>query len=216
LRRLETFPVCHILLNDPKFFSVLLLIDRDLAQQCQAAGCPCGGALHKANYPRKPRGCPPDARTDCALRFSFCCNRCRKRMTAQSVRFLGRRVYLSLAVVLLCGRRGRPPTAPGKHGEPARQQPRYKWARRCRCRYGPWPAGGTGGFNYFQQPHSGRRVARASCRRSRRQSCRPVCWRALPARRHSPCPCCWRFSVPCRSHDDHVVRCSPLTRRGCQ
>lgn len=97
--------MCHILLNDPKFFSVLLLIDHELARQLQAAGCPCGGTLHKANYPRKPRGCPPEARADCEVRFSFCCHDCRKRMTAQSTRFLGRRVYLSLAVVLLSGRR---------------------------------------------------------------------------------------------------------------
>lgn len=97
--------MCHILLTDPKFFSALLLIDQELAQQRQAAGCACGGALHKADYPRKPRGCPVEARPDCASRFSFCCNRCRKRATAQSVRFLGRRLYLALAVVLLSGRR---------------------------------------------------------------------------------------------------------------
>lgn len=55
--------MCHILLNDPKFFALLLRIDCELAQQCQAAGCPCGGTLHQANYPRKPRGCPAQART---------------------------------------------------------------------------------------------------------------------------------------------------------
>lgn len=85
--------MCHILLNDPKFFSLLLHIDRDLAQQCRAAGCPCGGTLHQANYPRKPRGCPREARADCERRFSFCCNRCRRRITARSVRFMGRRAY---------------------------------------------------------------------------------------------------------------------------
>jgi hypothetical protein len=99
LRRLETTKVCHILLNDTQFFSMLLLIDRDLGRQRQALGCDCGGNLHKADYPRKPRGCPREARADCASRFSFCCSRCRKRVTAESVRFLGRRVYLSLAVV---------------------------------------------------------------------------------------------------------------------
>jgi hypothetical protein len=33
-------------------------------------------------------------------RLSFCCAVCRKRATSLSVRFLGRRVYLALAVVL--------------------------------------------------------------------------------------------------------------------
>lgn len=96
--------MCHILLHDPKFFSILLRIDRDLAAQRQAQGCPCGGVLHKADYPRKPRACPNEVRADYESRFSFCCNRCRKRSTAMSVRFLGRRVYLSLAVVLLSAR----------------------------------------------------------------------------------------------------------------
>jgi hypothetical protein len=111
LRRLETIEVCHILLNDPQFISMLLLIDRDLAEQRRSRGCPCGGVLHRADYPRKPRGCPPEARADCNSRFSFCCNQCRKRVTVESVRFMGRRVYLSLAVVLLSGRRARPTAA---------------------------------------------------------------------------------------------------------
>ena len=39
-------------------------------------------------------------RGDCSSRLSFCCALCRKRATSLSVRFLGRRVYLGLAVVL--------------------------------------------------------------------------------------------------------------------
>ncbi len=39
-------------------------------------------------------------RGDCLSRLSFCCAVCRKRATSLSVRFLGRRVYLGLAVVL--------------------------------------------------------------------------------------------------------------------
>lgn len=97
--------MCHILLQDPKFFQLLLRIDIDLAAQTLAGKCPCGGVLHKADYPRKPRGCPIEVRADYASRFSFCCSRCRKRSTAMSVRFLGRRVYLSLVVVLLSARR---------------------------------------------------------------------------------------------------------------
>lgn len=104
----ETIKVCQILLQDPKFFQLLLQIDIDLAEQTRVRKCSCGGALHRANYPRKPRGCLNEARADFASRFSFCCSQCRKRTTAKSVRFLGRRVYLSLAVVLLSARQAGP------------------------------------------------------------------------------------------------------------
>ena len=92
--------MCHVLLQDPRFFALLLAIDRDQAAQTQAAGCACEGRLHCANYPRKPRGCLPEFRSNFDHRFSFCCGTCRKRTTAVSVRFLGRRVYLALVVVL--------------------------------------------------------------------------------------------------------------------
>jgi hypothetical protein len=92
--------VCHALLHDPRFFTLLLQIDQELAAQTQAKGCACSGPLHRADYPRKPRGCPPEARGSVERRFSFCCDHCRKRTTSPSVRFFGRRVYLSLAVVL--------------------------------------------------------------------------------------------------------------------
>jgi len=96
--------VCHALLQDPKFFRLLLRIDEELAGQARAPGCACGGVLHRANYPRKPRACLNEVRADFESRFSFCCNRCRRRKTAMSVRFLGRRVYLGLAVVLMSAR----------------------------------------------------------------------------------------------------------------
>lgn len=92
--------MCHALLSDPKFFQMLMIIDQEFADQAHAAGCPCGGALHRANYPRKPRGCPAEIRAEFEFRFSYCCARCRRRTTSQSVRFLGRRVYLALVVVL--------------------------------------------------------------------------------------------------------------------
>ena len=100
--------MCQTLLQDPRFFKLLLQIDMDLAEQTRAQKCQCGGVLHRADYPRKPRGCLSEARADFASRFSFCCSQCRKRTTAMSVRFLGRRVYLSLAVVLVSGRLSRP------------------------------------------------------------------------------------------------------------
>ncbi|MBM2851336.1 MAG: hypothetical protein HW418_4278 [Anaerolineales bacterium] len=79
---------------------VLTKIDADLARQACAEGCRCGGALHRADYPRKVRGVK--AGTE-AKRHSFCCAEegCRRRVTPGSVRFLGRRVYAGFVVVLL-------------------------------------------------------------------------------------------------------------------
>ncbi len=108
--------MCHALLEDPKFFALLLRIDHELAGQARAEGCRCGGALHRADYPRKPRGCPAEVRSDCSSRLSFCCAECRKRSTSRSVRFLGRRVYLALAVVLVSARRAGPTPAAARLG----------------------------------------------------------------------------------------------------
>ena len=96
--------MCQALLHDPRFFTFLLQIDHELAAQTQAKGCSCSGELHRADYPRKPRGCPPAVRGSVQRRLSFCCQRCRKRTTSPSVRFFGRRVYLSLVVVLSSSR----------------------------------------------------------------------------------------------------------------
>lgn len=104
--------MCHALLQDPNFFRLLLRVDQELALERRGLGCDCGGVLHVADYPRKPRGCPVELRADFGSRFSFCCNRCRARATPTSVRFLGRHVYLALAVVLVSAARPGPtPTA---------------------------------------------------------------------------------------------------------
>ena len=97
--------MCHALLQDRNFFRLLLRIDEELAAEARAAGCPCGGVLHCADYPRKPRACPNEFRAGFDSRFSFCCNRCRLRTTSMSVRFLGRRVYLGAVVVLVSAMR---------------------------------------------------------------------------------------------------------------
>ena len=100
LPSLETVQVCHVDLQHSQFFLFLIRIDEELAAQAQGAGCSCGGVLHRANYPRKPRGCPSAALRDAfSSRLSFCCSRCRRRTTSMSVRFLGRCVYLGLVVV---------------------------------------------------------------------------------------------------------------------
>ena len=108
--------MCHALLFDPKFLALLLRIDHDLAAQTRADGCPCGGALHRADYPRKPRGCPVEVRNDHSSRLSFCCSVCRRRATSVSVRFLARRVYLALAVVLVSARHAGPTPAAARLG----------------------------------------------------------------------------------------------------
>jgi hypothetical protein len=91
------------LLADATLFDALLAIDHDLATTAQAGGCLlCGGRLHHADYPRKPRGGPATLGVAYDRRTSFCCAACRTRLTPMSVRFLGRKVYLGI-VVLLAG-----------------------------------------------------------------------------------------------------------------
>lgn len=95
--------MCQSILQSTAFFSFLLGIDQDLAGEACALGCRCcGGRLHRAAYPRKPRGaqCPLDPAY--RQRCSFCCATCRRRTTPYSVRFLGRRVYLGVVVTLAC------------------------------------------------------------------------------------------------------------------
>jgi hypothetical protein len=90
---------CQNHLADWSLFQLLEKIDKDFAEQTRLAGCWfCGAVLHRADYERKPRGGP-----GWEWRFSFCCSRegCRRRCTPASVRFLGRRVYAGLVVVLL-------------------------------------------------------------------------------------------------------------------
>lgn len=91
------------LIQDPAFHEVLLRYDRDLAETARRSGCTCGGPLHQAHYGRKPRGGPPPGADGPPQRLSYCCGRlgCRRRRTPPSVRFLGRRVYLGVVVVLV-------------------------------------------------------------------------------------------------------------------
>jgi hypothetical protein len=93
--------VCHAVLQNPEFFLLLLRIDEELASAARQSGCHCGGTLHSARYPRKPRGCPAQVREQYCFRFSFCCARCDRRATPVSVRFLGRRVYVAVMLMLV-------------------------------------------------------------------------------------------------------------------
>jgi len=78
-------------------------IDFELAEEARTRGCPyCGGRLHSARFPRRPR-CNRALLPGWQRRFSFCCasEGCRRRTTPQSVRFLGRCVYPAVVVVLM-------------------------------------------------------------------------------------------------------------------
>lgn len=80
-------------------FKLIEKADRDLADVVHNHPCPhCGGKLHWANCARSPRGLDKKA-----VRFSLCCAQdgCRRRQTPESIRFLGRKVYPGLIVVLV-------------------------------------------------------------------------------------------------------------------
>jgi hypothetical protein len=99
----------HNLPSDASFWPFLSSIDLDLAETARQRACPCGGRLHSAKYPRKPRG-SDNLPSEYDRRFSFCCERdgCRKRATPPSVRFLGRMVYLHAVVILVAAMRQGP------------------------------------------------------------------------------------------------------------
>jgi hypothetical protein len=87
-----------------EFFTLLEQFDEGVARRVAAAGCPrCEGPLHRGDYARKPRGALiAPAGEAFVVRFSLCCGRegCRKRATPPSLRFLGRRVYLGVVVIV--------------------------------------------------------------------------------------------------------------------
>jgi hypothetical protein len=99
----------HDLFRNASFWAFLFTVDQDLAKTARQQACSCGGRLHSAKYPRKPRG-SDDLPKEYGCRLSFCCERdgCRKRLTPPSVRFLGRKVYLAAVVVLVAAMRQGP------------------------------------------------------------------------------------------------------------
>jgi hypothetical protein len=69
---------------------------------CKNCGC-C--TFHRADYPRKPRGFPNEIEKQIpsiffCSRISYRCSNCRKRITPQSVRYLGRKIYISTLILL--------------------------------------------------------------------------------------------------------------------
>ncbi len=99
--------MCHAFVSDSRFYQFLFHIDQEMANEAQSDGCAyCGDKLHVARYPRKPRGLRCALDESYELRLSFCCARdgCRRRCTPPSVRFLGRKVYLGIIVILVMAR----------------------------------------------------------------------------------------------------------------
>lgn len=90
-------------LTDARGYELLLKLDAETAAEARAQGCRCGGRLHAAPYQRKPRGGPDSLPAEMDRRFSFTCDRqgCRRRVTPPSLRFLDRKVFFSVAVLLL-------------------------------------------------------------------------------------------------------------------
>lgn len=86
-----------------KYLAALGEIDAERARRVQLEGCAqCGGALDRADYPRKPRGDLGEAADAYTRRLSLCCRveGCRSRATPPSLRFLGRKVYFAALVVI--------------------------------------------------------------------------------------------------------------------
>jgi hypothetical protein len=80
----------HELPRGASFWLFLLSVDQDLARTARQKACSCGGRMHQANYPRKPRGSGEKLPAEYCVRWSFCCDRdgCRKRVTPPSVRIV--------------------------------------------------------------------------------------------------------------------------------
>lgn len=91
------------LLSESSLYHILRELDEELALEVQGEKCDCGGVLHRALYPRKPRGAPASMSREYQWRWSFCCSvdGCRRRRTPPSVLFLGRKVFFAAVVVLV-------------------------------------------------------------------------------------------------------------------
>ena len=81
------------LLQDARLYAFLVQVDQDLAEAASRSPCRfCGGRLHSASYPRKPRGLPdgvdPGPAFPVRFRFGGHADGCRRRHTPPSVRFL--------------------------------------------------------------------------------------------------------------------------------
>ena len=96
--------MCTNLLRDSRLFEFIEEIDHDSEIKCGAGPCPhCGAKLDRAFFKRKPRLVIGEFEEQFSVRPSFSCRKdgCRKRVTPVLLRFLGRKVYVSVIVVLV-------------------------------------------------------------------------------------------------------------------
>jgi len=70
----------------------------------------CGGVLHCAPYPHKPRGLPRETRAKYAFRYSFYCADCHRWLAIFCALF-GQRVYVAAIVVAVSATRASAGTA---------------------------------------------------------------------------------------------------------
>jgi len=94
----------HYLLIDTSFYNSLLALDKLIAEQVKQVNCQfCQANLNQSHYSRKPKGVPAGLDDNYSLRFSYCCARegCRKRFTPPSMRFLSRKVYCSVVIIVI-------------------------------------------------------------------------------------------------------------------
>ena len=101
------------------------------------------------------------------IRLSFCCDRdgCRKRVTPPSVRFLGRKVFLAVAVILISA------ITKGRHHVVSANSPSNSTSTD-----GPSLAGRSSGAINFPGHHSGRSHAPVWSRLSRSPPCPTPSW----------------------------------------
>ena len=96
-------------INSAAFHQQLYNIDCETAKELQAEGCPlCGNKLHQAHYPRLGFGLTEGITQFYISRFSYSCASCRRRVTPPSLRFFGRRRYISVIFILLSALRSSP------------------------------------------------------------------------------------------------------------
>ena len=85
--------------GDAVYCQELFVIDQQACSAMKDFPCPdCGSVLDIANIPRKLRDGPEGV----TVRFGLCCRKdgCRARFWPPSVRFMGRKIYSALTLVL--------------------------------------------------------------------------------------------------------------------
>ena len=98
----------------PSHRQILVVPFRDRPRSCrdhpQDRRVPAADACTAPTTPASRGAAPTRSPRPTSLRLSFCCDRdgCRKRATPPSVRFLGRKVYLAVVVILVSAMRHGP------------------------------------------------------------------------------------------------------------